>query len=184
MVFNSNRENISACAIEYLGKKWSYGSLKTHVDKAAFAFLNAGIRQGDAVLVGLSNSPEAVIALLSLNKIGAISVWFDVRTPEQGIHDYIQMTDCRSIIILEMLLPRILNLCEELNIERIITVDPLASAAPLYQMVGKVKQLQHEKENQYNAPRVQKFWPFIKSKGGKMQIDEVPVDRTRPSIMI
>ena len=88
MVFNANKANMTAPAIEYMGVTWSFEKLKEKADQAADAFAKAGLKIGDTVLLGVSNCPEAVATLLALNKIGVISRWFDVRASEKDIEDY------------------------------------------------------------------------------------------------
>ncbi len=73
LVFNSNKNNMTASAIEYMGVTWSFDKLKEKADQAADAFIKASLKIGDTVLLGVSNCPEAVATLLALNKIGVVS---------------------------------------------------------------------------------------------------------------
>ena len=107
LIFNSNRENLDDYAIEYLGKSWTFKELKKETDKAADSFFKLGIRQGDVILVGISNSPEAIIILLSLNKIGAITKWFDIRASENDIKEYANTSNCKCLIILDFLISKV-----------------------------------------------------------------------------
>ena len=88
LIFESNKNNMNSEAIEYLGVSWTFSQLKSKTDKVADAFVKAGLKCGDTVLIGVSNCPEAVALLLALNKIGVISKWFDVRAGEKDIEEY------------------------------------------------------------------------------------------------
>ena len=46
MIFNSNKDNMSAPALEYMGVTWSFEELKQKTDKAANAFFLCGIKNG------------------------------------------------------------------------------------------------------------------------------------------
>ena len=44
-----------------------------NIDKAAAAFLNAGVKEKEIVTVALPSIPEAIYCVYALNKIGAIA---------------------------------------------------------------------------------------------------------------
>ena len=52
----------------------SYGALLEHVESAAGALRSLGVERGDAVAVYLPMSPEAVISLLAVARLGAIFI--------------------------------------------------------------------------------------------------------------
>jgi len=52
----------------------SYEDLLARVRQAAAGFDSLGVKQGDAVVIHLRNSPEAVIASLALSYLGAVAV--------------------------------------------------------------------------------------------------------------
>ncbi len=68
--------------IEYFGREWSFNKVKTLIDQTANAFSQFGIKCGDTVLVGLSNTPEAVISLLPINKMGTVSKCVTVQSKD------------------------------------------------------------------------------------------------------
>lgn len=59
-------------AIEFLGVEWTYQRLKEETDKVAASLNAMGIKNGDIVVVGLTNTPEMVALILAINKIGAV----------------------------------------------------------------------------------------------------------------
>ena len=58
-------------AIIFLGEKFSYRGLKDMVDRFATGLAGLGIKQGDRIVIYLSNSVQLVIAFLAAQKIGA-----------------------------------------------------------------------------------------------------------------
>jgi cyclohexanecarboxylate-CoA ligase len=50
----------------------TYAELRQHADRCALAFLDLGIRRGDAVMVQLPNWIEFVVVTLALERIGAV----------------------------------------------------------------------------------------------------------------
>ena len=69
-------------AISFNGQRWTYAELNAEVDRIANGIAARGIRQGERVVMFISNRPEFVLVLFALQKLGAISV--PVGTREQG----------------------------------------------------------------------------------------------------
>ena len=69
-------------AISFNGQRWTYAELNAEVDRIANGIAARGIRQGERVVMFISNRPEFVFVLFALQKLGAISV--PVGTREQG----------------------------------------------------------------------------------------------------
>lgn len=120
LIFKTNAKNMSTPAIEYLGVQWSFERLKMKVDQAASAFTSSGLRCGDVVLFGVSNCPEAVVSLLALNKIGAVSKWFDVRAGEKDIEEYANESNCKYLIAFDMLIERIQAIINGTKLQRVL----------------------------------------------------------------
>ena len=71
-------ENVRNCpnkvAINFLGTKYSYGTVKIAAEIFASALSKMGIDSGDRVVVYAPNSPQWIIAFLALQRLGAIAV--------------------------------------------------------------------------------------------------------------
>ncbi len=185
LVFNSNKNNMSYDAIEYLGKVWTYEKLKTQVDKTATAFSCSGLKMGDTVLLGVSNCPEAVVCLLALNKIGVVSKWFDIRAGEKDIEEYINESNCRYIIAFDMLLPKIKMIISKTCLERVLIINPADSLGKAAQIAYTVKS--KIGGNYYPLPNDKRyigFQKFIKQYDNGNNVSCVPFNRGRPSVMI
>lgn len=179
MVFNSNDDNMSAPAIEYMGVTWSFEKLKSKVDQASDAFVKAGLQLGDTVLLGVSNCPEAITTLLALNKIGVVSRWFDVRASEKDIEHYANDSNCRHIIAFDMLLPKIQKVINNTKLEKVLVIYPTDSLSVVMQTVYSLKANRLPKDSRYI-----RFKHFVKNGDSKSNISCVPFDKKRPSIMI
>lgn len=59
-------------AINFYGKKFSYGKLREKVDRFATGLSALGVKKGDRVALLLLNSPEHIIAFYGVVKLGAI----------------------------------------------------------------------------------------------------------------
>ena len=79
MVFEENKENMDEEALGYLGVNLTFKELKEKVDQFADSLIKSGLKPNDVVLMGVSNSPEAIVSLLAINKIGLCNSFFDIK---------------------------------------------------------------------------------------------------------
>lgn len=179
LVFNPNKNNMTAPAIAYMGITWSFEKLKEKADQAADAFVKAGLKMGDTVLLGVSNCPEAVATLLALNKIGVVSRWFDVRASEKDIEDYANSSNCRCMIAFDMLLPKIEMVVNNTKLEKVLIIYPTDSLSFIIQTAYSLKANKLPK-----GSRFIRYKDFLKTGNSKSNITCVPFDRNRPSLMI
>ena len=179
MLFNANKNNMSAPAIEYMGVTWTFKKLKQTVDQAADAFAKAGLKIGDTVLLGVSNCPEAVVTLLALNKLGVVSRWFDVRASEKDMEDYINDSNSKYIIVFDMLLPKIQAIINNTKLEKVLVVCPTDSLSVIMQVTYSLKATKLPKD-----PRFIPYKKFVKVGSSKNDVPCVTFDQSRPSIMI
>lgn len=179
MIFNCNKDNMDAPALEYMGITWSFEKLKFEVDKVADAFAKFGLKLGDTVLLGVSNCPEAVATLLALNKLGVVSKWFDVRAGEKDIEDYANDSNCRYLIAFDMLLPKIQMILDNTNLEKVLIIYPTDSLSIIMQAAYSKKATRLPKDSRYV-----RFKKFVKDGNSNSNIPCVAFDKERPSIMI
>lgn len=180
LVFNSNEENMKDPALEYMGVTWSYEKLKTETDKSACAFMKSGLKMGDVVLIGVSNCPEAVVTLLALNKLGVVSKWFDIRAGEMDIKDYANDSNCRYLIVFDLLLPKVQLILDQTCLEKVLVIYPSDSLSVTKQTAYKLFKANHiPKDNRYIS-----FKNFINTLDDGSETNSVSFDKSRPSVMI
>lgn len=72
-LYENNKNRLDKFAINYLGRKYTYGELFEKIDNCAKAFKEMGVKEGDMVAVSMLMTPEAIISFYALNKIGAVA---------------------------------------------------------------------------------------------------------------
>ena len=180
LVFNSNKENMSDTALEYMGVAWSFKKLKLETDRAADAFAKIGLKLGDTVLIGVSNAPESVVSLLALNKLGVVSKWFDIRASEKDIEQSANESNCKVLIAFDMLLPKIEPILNNTKLEKIIVIKPVGALPKLVQIAYSFK-------NNCKLPNDSRYIYFgklVKTGDVRKTPACAPFDKNRPSIMI
>ena len=179
MVFGSNKDNMSAPALEYMGVTWNFEKLKEQTDKAVDAFNKIGICQGDTVLVGMASCFEVLVVLLSLNRLGAITKWFDIRASEKDIEEYANESNCKLLIAFDMLLSKIEPIVSNTKLEQVLIIRPTDYLPAPIQLAYSLKAGRMPKDS-----RFVRFKDFVKGGNAKNNIPCVQFDKNRPSIMI
>lgn len=180
LIFDTNRDHMADNALEYMGVIWSYEKLKKETDRAASAFARAGLRMGDVVLIAVSNSPEAVVTLLALNKLGVVSKWIDIRASAKDLEQSIKESNCRMVVAFDILLPKIDMVLNHTALEKVIIIKPVCSLPKVVQIAYGIK----NKSKLPNDSRYIYFEIFVKAGDSSKSPECVPFDKDRPSIMI
>ena len=98
-------------ALSYLGNNISYAKLNKLANQAANSLLQIGIHKGDRVAIYLANTPQFIIALYGISKIGAIAV--PINTAHKGEEVAFQLDDSGSILLI--MDPQFRNVITELQ---------------------------------------------------------------------
>ena len=114
------RQTPEAIAIEHGERKLSYRQLEQQANTVAHSLIQRGVKVGEHVGVFVERSPEMVIAILAVLKVGAIYVPQDPRiTPTvqlQYIIDCASITTVLTLRHLQSLIP-----CQSLAIDNLLT---------------------------------------------------------------
>lgn len=115
-------------ALEYLGKKFTYGFVNEQIEKYAKAFKGYGLQQGDYVSVLLPNMPEIIYVKMALNRVGAVANLIDPRYNPNSARDLINASNSKMVIcVLNKYDTAIKPIQKELNVENIFTISPFES---------------------------------------------------------
>ncbi len=114
---------LSDTALNYFGKKISYGKLLNEADRAAGAFTAAGIKKGDIVAAATVTIPEMVYALYGLNKIGAAPLVIDPRTSAAGAMSFIKETGAKVFIVIDLYYEALKDVLFESGVEKIVVIS-------------------------------------------------------------
>jgi fatty-acyl-CoA synthase len=79
--------------------RYNYSLLLWEVDRAAKGLMKAGIEKGDRVALWAPNIPEWIVAMLALNKIGALFVPLDPGAGQEDLRYVLDQSEARAIIL-------------------------------------------------------------------------------------
>ncbi len=88
-------------AFDFMGKITSFKAMIKKTELAAAAFYKAGIRGGDAVTICMPNTPQAVICLYALNRIGAVANMVHPLSSQTNITFYLDYSESKMILTLD-----------------------------------------------------------------------------------
>ena len=122
-LYDNNINNMNIVAINYFGKKITYGKLFENIEHAMKGFWKLGIRKGDTVTICMPTLPESIYALYALNRIGAVCNLIDPRINVEQIQDSINKTSSKYAIIIDLCHPKFDKIINNTNLKKIISVS-------------------------------------------------------------
>ncbi|WP_204792011.1 AMP-binding protein [Oscillibacter sp. CU971] len=146
-LYENNKDYRGRTALNYFGRKISYGELFENIEKTARALKQNGVGKGSIVTVLMPTLPETVYLFYALGKIGAIGNMVDPRTSAEGIRDYIQEVGSELLIAVDVVLPKAADILSKTTIKKVLVISPADSLPPVMRTLYKVKQGKSPKIN-------------------------------------
>lgn len=118
-------------ALWFMGRRIRYRTLRRDVRRFAAGLAAQGVGAGDRVSLVLPPSPQQVIALLGVQRLGAVAVLHNHVAPAARLR--VQMRQCRSVgaVVVDHVYPRVKTVREDTGL-RFVVVTALAD----YQQPG------------------------------------------------
>ncbi len=139
LLWQSNKEYLTNTALNYYGRKITYGQLFENIKLTAQAFSALGVKKGDVVAICTVNTPEMVYSLYALNRFGAIVNMIDPRTNIDGIRDYFLESNVKLAMTIDAAYPAIKKAMQGTMVNNIIVVSPADSLPPVTKMLYRMK---------------------------------------------
>ena len=100
-MYENNKDFPRDIALNYLGRKISFGKMFEYIDKTAAAFLAIGVKPNDIVTVALPSIPEALYCVYALNKIGAVANMIHPLAGKQEIINYLNEVESSVAVVFD-----------------------------------------------------------------------------------
>lgn len=172
----SSEFNLNATALNYFNNKTSFKQFLCSVDLCSRALKSQGIREGDVVTVCMANTPEAIISLYAINKIGAIANMLHPLSAEEEIKESLNSTNSVMLIAIDLAYSKIKNIINDTKIYKTVIVSPANSMPKLLSFGYKLT-----KGRKIDSPKNSEkfiYWDNFISRG-KNYKDQVLVKRTK-----
>lgn len=92
----------NAIAYDFQGKLTSYTEFVNLIESAAKGLMRQGIKKGDRVTICMPNTPQGVICLYALNRIGAVANMVHPLSAEKNITFYLDFSNSKMILTMDM----------------------------------------------------------------------------------
>lgn len=146
----SKKSHPEAIAIDYFGKKYTYKLLLKEIEKISHAYYKIGVRKGDIVTVLMANTPEAVISIYALNRLGAVANIVHPLSAQEEIKNYLVSCKCKFLLCIDKCIEKIERISEETYLEKIIVADASCSMPKSLRILYNLK-------NKYDLPKKEKY---------------------------
>jgi len=122
----------------------TYRQFGNRVNRFAGALSDIGVEKGDRVGLMGPNCPQWEIAFYAMLKIGAIVVQTNPMYIEREIAYQMNDSGATTIIVLEMLYPRVRKILEETSLQRVVVFNFLAPVEPAEGLYSYDELIKHE----------------------------------------
>ncbi|MEN8304111.1 MAG: long-chain fatty acid--CoA ligase [Campylobacterota bacterium] len=110
-------------ALSYLGNEITYKELDILVNQAANALLRLGVKAGDRVALYLANTPQFIISLYGILKIGAIGVPINPLYKDEEVLFELEDAGVNTVIVMSRFYPLIQRIREKAAIKNVIVTN-------------------------------------------------------------
>ncbi len=147
-VYDRNKDHLEDIALNYFGRKFSYGQMFDIIAQCSRAFAAIGVKEGDIVTIISVSTPETICAFYALNRLGAIANMVDPRTSAEGMEHYIQEVDSRLVITIDVAIQKVRKAIEDTNVQNVIVISPYNSLPTVKKMVVNMMGMLKGKKNE------------------------------------
>lgn len=120
-----NTDNLDRVALNYYGKNITYKAFFALIERVASSLENIGVKEHDMVTVCMINSPETIVLMFALNKIGAIAnMVYGADTPAD-IKRHINNANSSFVFVLDLFQDKILSVINETKVKTVVVANLL-----------------------------------------------------------
>ena len=120
MVRKSSEKYPKSIAYSYYGTKVTYKKFIKKIDEVSSSFSKLGVRKKTNVTICMPNTPEAIISVYALNKIGALINIVHPLSSEEELKYALNLTNAEYLLVIDMAFGKIHNILKEVNLKKII----------------------------------------------------------------
>lgn len=179
-VKNANNENLDDIAIIYFDKKISFRKFFNMVDLCAASFYKNGVKEGDIVTLCMPYTPEVIVSVYALNKIGAVASMVHPLSSENQIKEYINKVRSKLVISIDASYNKVNNIRKDIYVDKVIMVSPSDSMPlymkPIYPYTKDAAKIEDKKNLT--------TWNQFMKEGKGIEVDAVPYKEGRPAVIM
>ena len=134
-------------AYEYFGTECTYAELVKKIEKISGAYSSLGVRKGDIVTIVMPNTPEAVISIYALNRIGAVANILHPLSAQEEIKNHINRVRSKILLCVDICNEKIANIIDETPLKQVIVASAGDSMPAVMKALYALKCIKNFKYN-------------------------------------
>ncbi len=160
-------------ALEFQNKKITFSQMIEQIELVAQSLLANGVKKGDFVSVVAPNTPQALISVYAINRMGAIANMIHPLLSANEIKKFVEHVDSKAVITFDMLYPKLADVKWETTQKPVIVLARIADALPFY--LKPLYLAKNKVEIKPNPNHNVIYWnDFLKR--GKQRKEPLPID--------
>ena len=171
-----------APALNFMGKYTTYKEFVEKIEITAGAFLKAGIKKDDVVTICMPNTPQGVICLYALNRIGAIANMVHPLSSGKNITFYLDYSESKMILTLDQFYTKVEKAVAEAKNDVKIIVARIQEELPLVKAVA-YKYLKNKANLKYPGKDGLVWSEFVKT-GKGVELPPVEFDKEKAAVIL
>ena len=171
-----------APALNFMGKYTTYEKFIEKIELAAGAFLKAGIGKDDVVTICMPNTPQAVICLYALNRIGAVANMVHPLSSGKNITFYLDYSESKMILTLDQFYTKVEKAVGEAKNDVKIIVARIQEELPLVKAVA-YKYLKNRQNLRYPSKDGLVWSDFVKT-GKGVKLPDIEFSKDKAAIIL
>lgn len=145
-VYESNKHNLKADALDYFGKKISFKELFERIARCADSFIAMGVQKGDIVTICMPSTVETIVAIYALNKIGAVPDMLDPRSNKHQLKFYLTENESKILLLYDACYTKVKDFVSETHVEKVVLLSVTESLPYLSKVIYSAKSKKTKKE--------------------------------------
>lgn len=184
-VAESARRYPDAVAYDFMGKTTTYRQMMEKIDEAARAFIAYGIQRGDKVTICMPNTPQAIICLYALNRIGAVANMVHPLSSQKEITFYLDYSDSKMILTPDLFYEKVVEArAEARRRNTLILTARLQTELQPHKALAFYLKKGREVAKFPNAPDSILWTDFLKKAKEVPELPEMIYDPTKASVLL
>ncbi len=172
-----------APALDFMGKITTYEKLVEKIEDAAKAFVNYGIKKDDVVTVCMPNTPQAIVCLYALNRIGAIANMVHPLSSQKNITFYLDYSESKMILTLDQFYEKVLKAVGEAERDVVILTARIQNELPFIKSVA-YKYLKNKDNNKFPTREKDLVWADFVNTGKDATLPPVQFSKEKTAVIL
>ncbi len=180
---NSAKRVPQAPALDFMGKITTYADLVAKIEGAAKAFINYGIRKDDVVTICMPNTPQAIICLYALNRIGAVANMVHPLSSQKNITFYLDYSESKMILTLDQFYEKVLKAVDEAERDIVILTARIQNELPFIKSIA-YKYLKNKENLRFPTREKDMVWADFVKTGKAVKLPAVEFSKEKTAVIL